>query len=105
MTIQQIFKDYSNYTKLAEDHYGYMMDEEDFTNAVKELIEYHVKAALLQVSQKENLIISKKKSQYGKYRKWQNVKEGEDVDLFSYQMKWEINKDLILNSYPSTLIK
>lgn len=105
MIIQQIFKKHANYTKLPDMDFDYMMDEEDFTNAAKELIEYHVKAALLQVSQKENLIISKKKSQYGKYRKWQNVKEGEDVDLFSYQMKWEINKDLILNSYPSTLIK
>lgn len=46
----------------------------------------------------ENAKISvKKKSQYGKYRKWQKVKEGENIDLFSYEMQTFINKDSILN--------
>jgi hypothetical protein len=46
MTIRQIFKKYSNLTSLAEDDYEYLMDEEDFTNATKELIEFHIQAAL-----------------------------------------------------------
>lgn len=38
----------------------------------------------------------KKRSQYGKYRKWQNVKEGEEVDLFSYEVKYLVDKESIL---------
>ena len=76
MTIQQIFEKHSNFTALEEGNYGYMMDEEDFTNAAKELIEYHVKAALLQAS--EQITDGYVHFQYG---------------------------DKILNSYPLTLIK
>ena len=46
MEIKEIFKEYSNNTSLAEGHYNYMMDEEDFTNACKILISFHVKEAL-----------------------------------------------------------
>lgn len=38
-----------------------------------------------------------KKSQYGKSRKWQKCKEGEEVDLFSYEVKYFVNKDSILD--------
>lgn len=41
--------------------------------------------------------ISFKKSQFGKYRKWQNIKEGEEVDLFSYHFMTKVNKQSILN--------
>jgi len=47
MTIKQIFAKHSNLTTLLEGDYEYLMDLEDFTNAAKELIEYHVKETLL----------------------------------------------------------
>jgi len=88
MTIQQIFEKHSNFTALEEGNYGYMMDEEDFTNAAKELIEYHVKAALLQASEQVT------------------TKLKEDVQELSMNDEWtEIDKDSILNSYPLDLIK
>lgn len=37
----------------------------------------------------------KKKSNYGKYRKWQKVREDE-VDLFQYEVQYFINKEPIL---------
>jgi len=53
----------------------------------------------------DNAIVdSKKKSQYGKHRKWQKVREGEEVDLFSYQMMWFVDKSSIL-SVAEKLIK
>lgn len=39
-----------------------------------------------------------KKSQYGKYRKWQKVKDKEEVDLFSYEVKYLVNRQSILNT-------
>ena len=36
----------------------------------------------------------KKKSNFGKYRKWQNCTE-EEVDLFSYEMKYSVDKQSI----------
>lgn len=38
----------------------------------------------------------KKKSQYGKYRKWQKVKEDE-VNLFDYEVQYSVDRDSILN--------
>lgn len=88
MTVQQIFKKHANYTKLPDMDFDYMMDEEDFTNAAKELIEYHVKAALLKASEKVT------------------TKLKEDVQELSMNDEWtEIDKDSILNSYPLDLIK
>lgn len=83
MTIRQIFAKHSNLTSLSEGDYDYMMDEEDFTNAAKELIEYHVKAALLQISEKS--------------KDWADASNG-----YSYR---PISEDSILNSYPLDLIK
>lgn len=76
MTIRQVFTKHSNLTSLSYGDYEHMMDEEDFTNAAKELIEYHVKAALLQAS--EQITDGYVHFQYG---------------------------DKILNSYPLDLIK
>ena len=39
-----------------------------------------------------------KKSQYGKYRKWQKTKKGEEVDMFSYDLKWIVDKQSIINT-------
>lgn len=41
-------------------------------------------------------ITMKKKSHYGKYRKWQKVKEDE-VDLFNYEVMYSVDKQSILN--------
>lgn len=88
MTIKQIFAKHSNLTSLSYGDYEHMMDEADFTNAAKELIEYHVKAALLQASEQVT------------------TKLKEDVRELSMNDEWtEIDKDSILNSYPLTLIK
>lgn len=81
MTIRQIFAKHSNLTSLSEGDYDYMMDEEDFTNAAKELIEYHVTQALNAAKYKAD---------------------------FKECSSSEINKrfqDSILNSYPLDLIK
>ena len=88
MTVQQIFKKHANLTSLVEGDYEYMMDEEDFTNAAKELIEYHIKAALLKASEQVTTKLKK------------------DVQELSMNDEWtEIDKDSILNSYPLSLIK
>lgn len=41
-------------------------------------------------------ILMRKKSQFGKSRKWQNVKENEEVDLFSFECMYSVNKNSIL---------
>lgn len=88
MTIQQIFEKHSILKTLANGEREYMMDEEDFTNAAKELIEYHVKEALLQASEQVTTKLKK------------------DVQELSMNDEWtEIDKDSILNSYPLSLIK
>lgn len=46
MTIKQVFKKHSNCTKLAEGDFDRMMDEDDFENAVKEILAFHPRAFL-----------------------------------------------------------
>lgn len=88
MTIQQIFEKHSNFTSLSDGDYEHMMDEEDFTNAAKEFIEYHVIQALKQASEQVT------------------TKLKEDVQELSMNDEWtEIDKDSILNSYPLTIVK
>ena len=81
MTIKQIFEKHSNYTALEEGNYGYLLNESDFTNATKELIEYHVQAALLQASEDAKTKVN-----------------NESTSII-------VDKDSILNSYPLDLIK
>jgi len=38
--IAELFKKYSNYTALSEGHYDYLMDEEDFKEAVLEFYKW-----------------------------------------------------------------
>lgn len=85
MTIRQIFAKHSNLTSLVEGDYEYLMDLEDFTNAVKELIEYHVKEALLKASEDADTIF--------------------DDGQCEVNQAYSIDKDSILNSYPLDLIK
>ena len=68
-----------------------------------EFAKLHVEAALKAAS--EVHIKVEKKSQHGKYRKWQTVKEGEEVDLFNYHMQYSQDKKSILNAYPLENIK
>jgi len=88
MTIRQVFTKHSNLTSLSDGDYEYLMDLEDFTNAATELIEYHVKAALLQASEQVTTILH------------------EDVRELSMNDEWiAIDNDSIFNSYPVTLVK
>lgn len=93
MTIKQIFAKHSNLTSLSEGNYGYMMDEEDFANAAKELIVYHVKAALLQASKKSKVRVTSELDYDD------NERAKRHIDYF------EVNEKSILNSYPLDLIK
>lgn len=51
---------------------------------------------VLSVAADKAEIAMKKKSNYGKYRKWQNVKEDE-VDLYDYEVQYFVDKNSILN--------
>lgn len=95
MIIQQIFKKHANYTKLPDMDFDYMMEEEDFTNAAKELIEYHVKTALLKLSKD---IPSKELSV-----DW-NTFDHSGMLLLDEEGVTDF-QDSILNSYPLDLIK
>jgi len=95
MTIKQIFAKHSNLTTLLEGDYEYLMDLEDFTNAAKELIEYHVKAALLQASKD---IPSKELSVDWNTFDHSGMLLLDEEGITDFQ-------DSILNSYPLTLIK
>jgi hypothetical protein len=70
---------------------------------ILEFAKMKVKEAL-QVAAESAIIKVQKKSPFGKYRKWKNVKEDE-VDLFNYIVQYSVDKDSILNAYNLNLIK
>lgn len=51
---------------------------------------------VLKIAAEKAAIGMKKKSQYGKYRKWQKVTE-EEVDLSDYEVQYFVDKSSILN--------
>lgn len=53
---------------------------------------------LLEIVAEKAEVKTEKKSQYGKSRKWQKVKDGEEFDLFKYEMRNSVDKDSILNA-------
>jgi predicted house-cleaning noncanonical NTP pyrophosphatase (MazG superfamily) len=96
MTAEQKFEKFFNSfprygTTLAEDWKKEIVElSKDFTEQkCKELLEIVAEKAETK---------TEKKSQYGKYRKWQKVKEGGEFDLFSYHMKVSVDKNSILNA-------
>lgn len=95
MIIQQIFKKHAILKTLANGECDYIMEEEDFTNAAKELIEYHVKTALLKLSKD---IPSKELSV-----DW-NTFDHSGMLLLDEEGVTDF-QDSILNSYPLDLIK
>jgi len=95
MTIQQVFAKHSNLTSLSNKDYEHMMNEEDFTNAAKELIEYHVKETLLKLSKD---IPSKELSVDWNTFDHSGMLLLDEEGITDFQ-------DSILNSYPLTLIK
>ncbi len=92
---------------MAQTAKEFLNDIKIFTYSQEEvMIEFaklHVEAALKAAS--EVYVKVQKKSQHGKYRKWQTVKEGEEVDLFNYDMQYSADTKSILNSYPINQIK
>ena len=53
----------------------------------------------LELATKNAKINIKKKSQFGKYRKWRKVKEtGESIDLLSYEVQYYVDKDSIIKT-------
>ena len=39
--VEEIFKEYSNLTSLSEGHYDYMMDREDFIEAINQFLTWY----------------------------------------------------------------
>lgn len=94
---------------LEENHIneGFKLDDQcTYDISVDSMIEFaklHVEAALKTASKVD--IKVEKRSVYGKYRKWQKVKEGEEFDLFDFEMQSSPDRKSILNSYNLDTIK
>lgn len=65
--------------------------------AMQEFAKLKCQELLLLVAEKAE-VKTEKKSQYGKYRKWQKVKDDEEFNLFDYSMRNSVDKDSIFNA-------
>lgn len=93
MTTKEILEEWlsqTDQTNLKEGHYFVIQE------AMKEYARLKCQELLLLVAEKVK-IKTEKKSQYGKYRKWQKVKDEEEFDLFDYEMRTSVDKTSILN--------
>lgn len=86
MTAEELFNKYKEHTALTEGHYDYLVDEEDFKEALVEFAKYHVEQALKEASEKANII-----DEY--------IGGGLNIELKS------IDKDSIINAYSLENIK
>jgi len=71
--------------------------EDTVISSMQEYAKQKCQELLLIVAEKAKIKVMKK-SQFGKSRKWQKVKEGEEIDLFSYEMQSSVDKESILNA-------
>lgn len=90
VNLEEILKEYLTVNTMRANNpdYTFMM----VLSAMKEA----VRRALELAAENANIGI-KKRSQYGKYRKWQKVKE-EEVDLLDYEVQYSVDKESILNT-------
>jgi hypothetical protein len=65
--------------------------------AMEEYAYLKCKELLAVVAEKAEIKVEKR-SHYGKYRKWQKVKDDEEFNLLYYEMKTSIDKKSILNA-------
>lgn len=82
--------------KAFEEHTGYKLELEDVGSWLSFQSFVAGTKYALEIAAEKAEIGMKKKSHHGKYRKWQKVKEDE-VDLFSYEVQYFVNKESILN--------
>lgn len=85
------------YKKWSLENYYESNNHSDLISVMKEYAEIKCKELLEIVAEKAKIKVEKK-SQYGKYRKWQKVKDDEEFDLFDYEMRNSVDKNSILNA-------
>ena len=85
-TAEDFFNDYKDYVALTEGHYEYLVDKEDFEEALIEFAKMHVEAALKEAAEDADLT----------NQSYNSSQEGSTM---------EIDKNTILNSYPLENIK
>ena len=78
--------------KEEETYFTSMLQPSEYLKLMDEYASY-----VLSVAVEKAEIEVKKKSNYGKYRKWQKVKDDEDWDVFDYQVMYSVKKESILN--------
>lgn len=96
-----------NNVSTAKELFDKMLSENEETTSTEMMIEFaklHCEAQLEAILENAKLDV-KKKSQFGKSRKWQKVKDNEEVDLFSYEMQYFVDKNSIINAYNLNNIK
>ena len=77
--------------KEQKTYFNSMISHSGYIKAMGEYADY-----VLSIAAEKAKIDMKKKSNYGKSRKWQKVKEDE-VDLFAYEVMYFVDKNSILN--------
>jgi hypothetical protein len=89
---------------LHESYFNIVLDiretyltDSDITSAMKEYARLKCEELLKIVAENAQIKVEKK-SQYGKSRKWQKVKENEEFGLFDYEMRTSVDKSSILNA-------
>jgi len=94
MSAEEILEEWlsqTDQTNLKDGHYFVIKE------AMIEFAELKCKELLNIVAEKAETKLEKR-SQYGKYRKWQKVKDDEEFDLFDYEMRTSVDKKTILNA-------
>lgn len=54
MTTEELFNEYKHYTALTEGYYDYLVDEEDFKEALIDFARYHVNMAVSEIARIES---------------------------------------------------
>lgn len=78
-----------------------IMDRSIFDGTVENVAKLWAKEVAMQAlkdASERAELTALKKHQYSKSPRWKRVRKDEEVDLFSYQMKWQVKKSSIINT-------
>ena len=105
-TVKELFDEYSINVSLSEGHYGCLIDEEDFKEALIKFAKLHVQAALKQASEKVRIQVEYPDVAY------QDSNEYNQISFCAHEIQRggeygniTIQNNTILEAYPLENIK
>jgi len=102
-TAESILSKHSKSYGAIENNSRALVKASEANEAMIEFAKLHVQAALEAANKNKKIELFVRPDKKG--AKYKKVESGENYDIFGTRQMWKVNKESILNAYPTTNIK